>query len=318
MMAIITISALPGCDADAPSGSTSERCAAVTESIAAAGFSGSVQVTCDSEYAYIVSDTYPSHLKMTGITGTNDQVPVPAPGYTSPIALSPVKATKLTSIDAALGVAVNGVPIYDYTSQGVSDPAVYDPKADTKLTGELDLCGGHAGRGDDYHYHVAPSCMISAMKAQGPSAILGWGFDGYPIYGNQNPDGTVIGAGELDVCNAKPDATFGYRYHTSDSHPYITQCLVGEVDLSVAPRVSPLDATTGGGKPPGNKPPGGVTNLLLLEAADGTRTMTYDHAGKAYSIKYKPASTGNCWDFAEASFSTGGVVTTTSYCRRSM
>jgi hypothetical protein len=321
IVGITMLAAAAGCgameDASA-SGSTSEHCAAVTASIAAAGFGDSVKVTCDSRYAYIVSDTYPSHPKMIGITGTNDQVPVPAPGYTSPIALAPVKATKVTSIDAALGVAVNGVPIYDYTSQGLSDPAAYDPLADTKLTGELDMCGGHAGRGDDYHYHVAPSCMISAMKNQGPSAILGWAFDGYPIYGNQNPDGTTIAAGELDVCNAKADTTFGYRYHTSDKHPYIIQCLVGEIDLSLAPRVAPLSATIGGGKPPGNKPPGGVTNLRLVEATDGTRTMTYDHAGKAYSIKYKPSSTASCWDFTEASFSTGGAVTMTSYCRRSM
>lgn len=302
----------------AASGTPSTRCTAVTDSIIAAGFGDKVTVTCDAKYAYLVSDTYPAHPTMTGITGTNDQVPVPAPGYTSPIALAPVKAAKVTSIDAALGVAVNGVPIYDYTSQGISDPAVYDPKADTKLTGELDMCGGHAGRGDDYHYHAAPTCMMAAMKNPGPAAILGWGFDGYPIYGNLNPDGSTIAAGELDVCNAKADATFGFRYHTSDAHPYITQCLVGEVDLTKAPRVAPLTSSAGGGKPPGNKPPGGVTNLTLVEASDGTRTMTYKYANKTYTINYKPAATATCWDFTEASFSTGGATTQTTYCRRSM
>jgi hypothetical protein len=303
---------------DAVTVDSGTRCTVVTDSIVAAGFGSNVTVTCDAKYAYIASTTYPAHALMTGITGTNDQVPVPAPGYKSPIALAPVKAAKVTSIDAALGVAVNGVPIYDYTSQGISDPAVYDARSDTKLTGELDLCGGHAGRGDDYHYHAAPTCMMSAMKNAGPSAILGWGFDGYPIYGNKNPDGTAIAAGELDVCNAKADATFGFRYHTSDEHPYITQCLVGEFDLTVAPRVAPLDNAAGGGKAPGNKPPGGVTNLTLVEATDGTRTMTYQFAGKTYFIKYKPAATANCWDFSENSFSTAGVLTQTTYCRKTI
>ena len=133
-------------------------------------------MSCDGKYANLVSDTYPDHVKMTGITGTNDQVPVPAPGYSSPITLAPVKAAQITTIDAALGVAVNGVPIYDYTSQGMNDVNTYDPKADTKLTGELDQCNGHAGRGDDYHYHASPICMIAAMKNAGPAAILGWGF----------------------------------------------------------------------------------------------------------------------------------------------
>ncbi len=293
-----------------------ERCAVIQRSISEAGFAAKVQVTCDADYANVVSDTYPDHVLMNGITGTNDQVPVPAPGYTSPIALAPVHAAAPTSIDAALGVAVNGVPIYDYSSQGTNDVNVYDPKFDTKLTGELDLCNGHSGRGDDYHYHAAPSCMILAMKNKGPAAILGWGFDGYPLYGNTNPDGTPIAAGELDVCNAKSDPTFGYRYHTSDAHPYVFQCLVGQVDLAKAPRVSPLtNPGGGGGRTPGSKPPGGVQNLALVEAADGTRTMSYDYSGQSYYIRYKPSATASCWDFEEKSYTTGGVVKTGTYCR---
>jgi hypothetical protein len=294
---------------------STERCGHIVRSIEEAGFGAAVTVSCAGTYASIVSDTVPDHVLMNGITGTNDQVPVPAPGYTSPIALSPVRAAAPTSIDAALGVAVNGVPIYDYSAQGNNDLSAYDPKLDTKLTGELDVCNGHAGRGDDYHYHAAPTCMISAMKNKGPSAILGWGFDGYPIYGDQNPDGSTLAAGELDVCNAIPDATFGMRYHTSTTHPYILQCLVGEVDLTKAPRVAPLSKQGGGGKPPGEKPQGGVTNLELATTADGTRTMTYVHNGQSYSIQYKPAATAGCFDFEEKSFTTGGVLTKSTYCR---
>src|SRR5207244_1420640 len=145
-----------------------ERCTAITKSINDAGFGASVKVSCDGTYASVASDTYTTDTKMTGITATNDQVPVPAPGYRSPIPLSPVRAATMTSIDAALGVAVNGVPIYDYTSQGTNDLSAYDPKADTKASGELDACNGHAGRGDDYHYHAAPTCMMEAMLNKGP------------------------------------------------------------------------------------------------------------------------------------------------------
>lgn len=303
-------------DGGAPPVDAGDRCSVVKASIDEAGFGAEATVRCDEKYAYIAGDTYPDHAKMNGITGTNDQVPVPAPSYVSPIALSPTRAAKVTTIDAALGVAVNGVPIYDYTSQGEIDPAVYDPRADTKLTGELDQCNGHSGRGDDYHYHAAPTCMMDAMKNKGPAAIIGWGFDGYPIYGNKNPDGSSIAPGELDVCNAKADPVFGFRYHTSDTHPYIVQCLVGEVDLTKAPRVAPLSKLGGGGgRPPGTKPPGGVQNLKLVESPDGTRTMTYDHQGKSYSISYKPSSTAKCWDFEDQSFTTGGVLQKNTYCR---
>lgn len=304
-----------GGGADAAPPTPEDRCTVITRSVDEAGFGAKVKVTCDGGVASIAGDTYPDHPKMNGITGTNDQVPIPAPGYVSPIALSPVKAATPTSIDAALGVAVNGVPIYDYTSQGTNDLSAYDPKFDTKLTGELDLCNGHSGRGDDYHYHAAPVCMIAAMKNKGPSAILGWGFDGYPIYGDTNPDGTAIAAGDLDVCNAKPDPNFGFRYHTSETHPYIVQCLVGVVDTATAPRVAPLQKLGGGGKPPGTKPPGGVTNLALVESGDGTRTMTYDHSGQTYSFVYRPSATAGCWDFEERSYTTGGVLVTSTYCR---
>ncbi len=292
-----------------------DRCTAVRESIEQAGFSG-VTVSCDADFAWISSDTYPSHDKMTGITGTNDQVPVPAPGYRSPVKLEPKLAAQPTSIDAALGIAVNGVPIYDYTSQNTNDLAAYDPRFDTKLTGELDHCNGHSGRGDDYHYHAEPTCMMDAMKNKGPAAIIGWAFDGYPIYGKQNPDGSAIAPGTLNVCNGQPDDAYGFRYHASDKPPYIIQCLSGEFDLAQAPRVPPLSGLSGGGRPPGQKPPGGVQNLKLVEAADGTRTMTYEHQGRSYSIQYKPSATVNCWDFIDASYSVGGVSKSGTYCRQ--
>ena len=153
--------------------SAADRCQAVKDSVDQSGFGDIVKVSCDATYASIAADTYPAHVKMTGITATNDQVPVPAPGYTSPVTLAPKLAATPTSIDAALAVAVNGVPIYDYSSQGALGLDSYDPKFDTKLTGELDQCNGHSGRGDDYHYHAAPTCMIEAMKNKGPKAILG-------------------------------------------------------------------------------------------------------------------------------------------------
>lgn len=296
--------------------SSADRCTAVKRSVDEAGFSTKVTVTCDATYAMVASDTYPDHVKMNGITGTNDQVPVPAPAYVSPVTLSPSRGSAPISIDAAVAVAVNGVPIYDYSSQGVNDLTIYDPRYDTKLTGELDQCNGHSGRGDDYHYHASPICMIAAMKNKGPAAILGWAFDGYPIYGNTNPDGSAISSGELDVCNAKADPVYGYRYHTSDTHPYITQCLVGNFDITKAPKVSPLTKLGGGGgRPPGMKPPGGVQNLQLVENPNGQRSMTYQYMGTTYSISYKPSTTANCWDFTDKSYTTGGVQQTGTYCR---
>ena len=294
------------------------RCDVIKDSINEAGFEKEVSVTCDDDYAYVTSSTYPEHELMNGITGTNEQVPVPAEGYAAPVKLNPKKAKDITTIDAAVGVAVNGVPIYDYSAQGELDVSEYDAKHDTLALGQLDNCGGHSGRGDDYHYHVSPTCMIDTMKNQTSSAIIGWAYDGYPLYGDKNPDGSDIKQGELDVCNGQTDEIFGYRYQTSSTAPYIIQCLVGEVDTSKLPRVAPLSGDTQKIRADLKPPAGGVENLKYTTLEDGSRTMTYSYQGEDYFTTYSPSvKSEHCYDFKQKTISNGGKVQTGTFCRDS-
>ena len=278
-----------------------------------AGFGDRVTVTCTDERVTLASDTYPDHTLMTGITGTNEQIPVP--GDWAPfLPLVPRGTDGRTSNDAAVGVAVNGVPIYDYTKQGDLQVDSYNPADDTVAQGELDICNGHAGRGDDYHYHASPDCMMAVMNNRGDDAIIGWGLDGYPLYGQNNPDGSPIAPGDLDVCHGQPDETFGYRYHTSTGPPYIIQCLVGEVDVGAIPKVSPLSAASGWGeKPAGTPPAGGVTGLVHTREEGGRRSMTYSYRGRDYHISYAPTEREGCYDFDMDTVSMG--VVTSEYCR---
>ncbi len=302
----------------APAAAHEDHCAAVADSVTDAGFSDSVTVTCSDSHATLTSDTYPDHDMMTGIVATNEQVPVPA-DYSAPILLAPVFSGTPLTRDAALGVAVNGVPIYDYTGGGEmteADLAHHQAQHDTLQTGQLDVCGGHAGRGDDYHYHVAPTCMIAQMENAGPDAIIGWAFDGYPIYGDSNPDGSAIIAGSLDVCNGQMDDTFGYRYHTSPDAPYIVQCLMGVVaDFDQLPRVRPLTATAGGGAEPGRPPRGGVEDLVFTQNDDGSRSMDYTYQGQDYYIRYAPSDQANCYDYTTETVTNAGQVMQGEFCR---
>jgi hypothetical protein len=299
----------------APSGESATRCESIKASIAAGGFGDTVTVTCDDTYAWLTSTTYPDHELMTGITGSNEQTAVPAVGFSAPIPLAPSGLDGVNTRDNALGIAINGVPIYDYTSAGELDPAgAYDAGKDTVVTGQLDICGGHAGRGDDYHYHKAPNCMMDAMGEAADTAILGWGYDGYPLYGFMNPDGTELADGDLDLCNGMADATFGYRYHASAEPPYIFQCLRGDIDEGILPRVAPLKATAGTPKKPDGQPPqGGVDDLVFSEDADGKRTMTYSYKGANYFIGYEPSGTADCYIFTMNTVTSGEV--TGEYCR---
>lgn len=295
-----------------------QHCAAVVASVSEAGFADMVEVTCEGGHAVISSNTYPDHELMTGIVGTNEQVPVPAKSYDAPIPLNPVLGNTPQTRDAALGVAVNGVPIFDYTGGGemtAEDLHHHQTQHDTLLTQQLDVCGGHAGRGDDYHYHVKPVCMIEQMQNAGDDAIIGWAFDGYPIYGDNNPDGTRIADGDLDVCNGQPDGTFEYRYHTSKAAPYIVQCLMGEVaDIRDLPRTAPLKVN-GGGVEPGRPPRGGVDDLVFTEDTSGRRSMDYTYQGEAYYMRYTPSNTPDCYLFETRTVTNGGEVLSGEYCR---
>lgn len=295
------------------------HCEAIVASVSDAGFSGQVRVDCEDGQAIITSDTYPEHTLMTGIVGTNEQVPVPA-DYAAPIPLQPVLGDTPLTRDAALAVAVNGVPIFDYTGGGeMSQDDLYHHQTqhDTLLTQQLDICGGHAGRGDDYHYHVTPTCMIDQMANAGPDAIIGWAFDGFPIYGDTNPDGTPIAAGALDVCNGQADDVFGYRYHTSAEAPYIVQCLMGAVaDQRDLPRVAPLGPAGGGpGLDPGVPPRGGVDDLVFTQDVDGTRSMDYTYEGDMYYMRYAPTDTPGCYAFETKTVTNNGAVQSGEFCR---
>ena len=301
-----------------PAAAHEDHCAAVETSVSEAGLSDSVSVTCFDTYATITSDTYPDHELMTGITGTNEQVPVPA-DYGAPIILMPTLDDTPLTRDAALGVAVNGVPIYDYTGGGEmaeADLAHHQAQHDTFQTGQLDVCGGHAGRGDDYHYHVKPTCMIEQMANREANPIIGWAFDGFPIYGDDNPDGSTIAAGDLDVCNGQPDDTFGYRYHTSEGPPYIVQCLMGDVpDFDRLPRVRPLEAADGAGAAPGRPPQGGVENLIYTQDPNGGGSMTYAYQGEDFYIRYVPTDAPDCYAFETRTVTNDGALHEGEYCR---
>lgn len=300
-----------------PTVDAAERCAAITASVADAGFADRVTVRCDDTLASVVSDTWPDHTMMDGITSTIEQIPVPAVDWAAPIPLQPRWADAPTTVDAAVAVAVNGVPIYDYSAGGDLDIHTYDPDFDAGLLGQLDICNGHAGRGDDYHYHGHPDCMVAAMDNAGDDAILGWAFDGYPIYGYANPDGTPIADGVLDVCNGRPDATFGWRYHATTAPPYFIQCLDGAVDTSIFPRVAPLESpTTGEDRPYGQTVDSAeaVADLTYVQTGGGGGELSWLVDGERYGIRTTPSGTADCYDYEIDTRS--GEVLTGEYCRR--
>ena len=259
-----------------------------------------MSVTCDETFAYVASQGLPSHQMMNGITASNQQVPV-SQDYSGAnawkIPLNPARATQPVSYDTfngPIGVAVNGVPIFNPDRPGNAGPV------DTKAGGELDVCNGHAGRADDYHYHAAPTCMMADVDAT--RQPIGWAVDGYGIYGFTRADGT---APSRDMCGGETDpATGEYRYHATAAYPYLLGCFTGTpVSAAQVPKTTPL-------RPPGN--PVSVSNVALTTDSDGWQRMTYTTSTGTSAIRYRQVS-ARCWDFQF--LEPGGRVTPASYCR---
>ncbi len=178
----------------------------------------------DDNFFYVESNSMPDHPMMIGITAWQQQVPLPQPYFGDNawrIPLKPIVAKNPLSAKShffrgAIALAVNGVPIFN--------PIKNDGRTDTLLAGELDEYGGHCGRGDDYHYHIAPTHL---QKIIGKDMPIAYALDGYPIFGYTEPDGSEVQG--LDEFNGHSTPGLGYHYHATKHYPYLNGGFHGEV-----------------------------------------------------------------------------------------
>ncbi len=189
-----------------------------------ARFASAVRVRQVGDVLLVESNGMPAHNMMVGITAWQQQVPIPQ-RYTGDnawrIPLHPVVAKSPLSAKShffkgAIALAANGIPIFN--------PIKTNGRTDTFLAGELDQWGGHCGRADDYHYHIAPLHLQAVLGERLP---LAYALDGYAIYGLTEPDGSV--PGKLDEFNGHETPGLGYHYHASKTYPYINGGFRGEV-----------------------------------------------------------------------------------------
>lgn len=241
-------------------------------------FADRLSIQWNDDFLYIESDAFPDHRMMVGITAWNQQVPLPQPyqgdnAWQIPlkpaVADVPVYASQ-TLFRGAIGLAINGVPIFN--------PIKQDGRTDTYLAGELDEFGGHAGRADDYHYHIAPLFLTEKV---GDAVPIAYALDGYPMYGLNEPDGTP--AKDLDDLNGHFDANGSYHYHSTLDYPYVNGGFKGVIELfrgeEVAnqPRTRPV-------RPSGRGVRANITDFV--KGADDWYRLTYEANGGIHAIAY--------------------------------
>jgi len=199
-------------------------------------FSKSVKTLKSGKYYLVESNGVPTHNMMVGITNWQQQVPTTQPYTGSNSWKIPIKpAVSKTPISAknnlfrgAIALAVNGVPIFN---------ALNNRGEDANLIGELDEWGGHCGRADDYHYHVAP---LHLQKIVGKKKPIAYALDGFPIYGEVEVDGKAVKG--LDEFNGHYDSKKNYHYHGTKTYPYINGGMRGVVTVAES-QISPQPET---------------------------------------------------------------------------
>lgn len=154
-------------------------------------FRSIVTTDYDNQYVYVNTTSVPGHFyDTTNVIAQNLVYQIPR--------FPAVPEIKTTTPLGAIGVAINGVSIFNPSSAvtarlgGVTYTvnAVYEHKESS-----IDDGAGHPQEDGIYHYHSDPKFMYT-KDANTHSEILGFAFDGFPIYGpygyNKTNDKTVV------------------------------------------------------------------------------------------------------------------------------
>jgi hypothetical protein len=120
----------------------------------------------------------------------------------------------------AVGILLNGVVLFHALDARGLDAVAHETQ---------DVCDGHPAPGNQYHYHEVPSCLRDA--ATGSSTLIGWAYDGYPIYVERDAAGSLPTNADLDECHGRTSPVLldgkvvtTYHYSATLEYPYTIGC----------------------------------------------------------------------------------------------
>ena len=277
-----------------------------------------VELDVSNETLHVITTGIPSHdFESTLGCCASEQSQI----WRIPITPVYIDKTTLAPERGPIAFAVNGAAIYG-PEEGPGGDAValhFDKFEEDRQPIELGICGGHSGPGGQYHYHYDANCfhwhpdtnqtdndysMQNIIDKSDTSEIIGFAFDGFPIYGVLGSDSNgdikemkssyklksgangyggiedyyyVEGLGDLDECNGHyhktQDVPEGiYHYHSTIHNgeddlgfPYFIYCYHGEVNESNFSLGNIFERPPGGGPPlGGGPPPGGPPDPEIL------------------------------------------------------
>lgn len=129
--------------------------------------------------------------------------------YVMTIPVFPAAATvKEETTLGAIGMALNGVPIYNDREGG-------NVPVDAAVLSSFDRAGAHPGPGNTYHYH-----STGDFTGNDNHTLIGFLRDGFPIYSRKDSDGSYpsnldANGGHIGTTADFPTAI--YHYHASNT-----------------------------------------------------------------------------------------------------
>lgn len=127
-----------------------------------------------------------------------------------------------------IGIALNGVPIFDALDAGGRDAVAHEVQ---------DSCNGHPQETGVYHYHGPSSCVPGTDK---PDTLVGYALDGFGIYSDIDESGNEIKNSDLDECHGTTSEitwdgkkTIMYHYVLTQEYPYTLGCFKGSTIAKV-------------------------------------------------------------------------------------
>jgi hypothetical protein len=192
-----------------------------------------VRVSHDERFLIVDSQGYPNHPTAQFPNSKNPNS-IRVQDFRFRFPLEPQLADQVTRVPMGpIGMAINGVVFFNPFERGGMNAV----EGYSEIW--LDACCGHPEQRGVYHYHKYPSCVKSPFPDDGKrhSPIIGFAFDGFPLYGPYESDGVFArdlkGSQALDVCNGHSDPERGYHYHvTPGRFPYLIGGYAGVVEPS--------------------------------------------------------------------------------------
>ena len=195
---------------------------------------GATSITSDGAYVYIKTKDLPDHKSayypttnalyeaysgttFAGYTFVKNPNSIIEQTGTFKIPLNPAVNTAHAATPLGpIGIALNGVPFFNQYA-GPNQP----------LTSEIvsfDKYYGHPQNTGMYHYHVEPLYLTTVKSTK--SGLMGFLLDGFPVYGPQEENGTILVSSQLDAYHGHTHATVDYpngiyHYHFTTDAPYL-------------------------------------------------------------------------------------------------